>query len=600
MSKALYRKWRPMTFSDVVGQPQVTETLKKQIAGGRLSHAYLFTGTRGTGKTTCAKLLAKAANCLDPQNGEPCNKCAACLAINDGSAVDISEIDAASNSGVDNIRAIRDQAAYTPVELRRRVYIIDECHMLSGGAWNALLKTLEEPPEHVLFILATTELHKIPPTILSRCQRFSFRRGTTRDLAARVSEIAAAEGIALTEDGAAALARLADGGFRDAISMLDQCASAKEGLTLDEDAILEELGLAGSSDTLDTLEALARGDASAALEILASLYAAGKDMSAFLSELASAVRDALVLSTTRSSALLGGRYPAKALASLGLSAASLSDMLGEISEAQARLARSASARLEAELCLVRLAAKSAAGGGASATEYAAPVSTAAPSRPAPSPAPARVERPAAPVTESAAPAKVEPTATPVTQVSPAANADEDGDVPPWDAPTKPAPSNDDYFPNDAPPAFDEAPPVFGDAPPWDEAPPPDDSFAPASEPYRAPAPKKPEPKQTAAGWWQDTLLEVRSQIPISNYMQLAAQPPAELNGDVVMVRVTSDFARKIVGDAKVLAALGRAASKVLGRTVTARCMTEGEQEKEKDAFDDLLAMQTRFDNFIVE
>lgn len=594
MPKALYRKWRPMVFSDVVGQPQVTDTLRKQIAGGRLSHAYLFTGTRGTGKTTCAKILAKAANCLNPNNGEPCNECEACRAINEGSAVDISEIDAASNSGVDNIRAIRDQAAYTPVELKHRVYIIDECHMLSGGAWNALLKTLEEPPEHVIFILATTELNKIPPTILSRCQRYNFRRGTARDLSNRVREIAAAEGIELTEDGAAALARLADGGFRDAISMLDQCASAHPGSTLDEDAILEELGLAGATDTLNTAKAVAEGDAAAALSVLGSLYDAGKDMAAFLSELASVFRDALILSTTKSPALLGGRYPAKALGELGLSAQMLSSMLEDVSDAQARLSRSASARLEVELCLVRLAAK--AGGGilvpATAVVVEAP-KTAAP-------------------TASVTPVQ----STPAVKAAP--NNTED--TPPWEVQTSPksnapVPTEESSVPWDEvpppPEEFDSIPPVE-DAPPWEEprsdvdaaprrsAPPERVSNEHAAPPRREAVNQTP-PKQPSlsANWWQDTLLSVRSEISISSYMQLSAQPPAALNDNIVEIYVTSDFAKRIIGDVKVLGAVGRAASKVLGKTVTARCLMADER-KEKDAMDELLKMQTKFDNFIVE
>lgn len=575
MSLALYRKWRPMTFSDVVGQPQVTDTLKKQIALGRLSHAYLFTGTRGTGKTTCAKLLAKAANCQNLHDGEPCNECAACRAINDGAAVDVSEIDAASNSGVDNIRSIRDQAAYTPVELKYRVYIIDECHMLSGGAWNALLKTLEEPPEHVIFILATTELGKIPPTILSRCQRYSFRRGSARDLAARVSEIAAAEGIPLTEDGAAALARLADGGFRDAISMLDQCASARQGATLDEAAILDELGLASADDTLSILQSTAQGDVASALATLDKLYSAGKDMSAFLGELGGAVRDELILLTTKAPALLGGRYAASALESLGLTASAASAMLAATSDAQARLARTASARTEVELCIVKLA--SIAAGGISDEPQPVRVVRAAQSTPVAQP------KPTAPVAEQPKPA-----ATTVTSA-------QDDDTPPWDeAPSKPI---------DAPRVDTAAAPE--DAPPWDDVPPIDDSFAPpltdepTFEPQPAPRKVSDAPKQAAsASWWQDVMADARPNMPISHYMQLAAQPTPAIDGDTVVITVTSEFARKIVGDRQVLGAVESSAAKVLGRKVSARCVLAG-QEKIRDAFDDLLEQQTKFDNFTI-
>mgnify|MGYP002621507454 CR=1 FL=1 len=214
MYQALYRKWRPKTFSDVVGQEHVTETLQRQVAEGRLSHAYLFTGTRGTGKTTCAKILAKAVNCEHPENGNPCNKCQSCLGIESGGFLDVMELDAASNNGVDHVRALRDEAIYSPAQVKKRVYIIDEVHMLSIAAFNALLKILEEPPEHLMFILATTELHKVPATILSRCQRFAFRRIVPEDIVGRLNYIAYQESIELEPDAASFLARLADGGLR--------------------------------------------------------------------------------------------------------------------------------------------------------------------------------------------------------------------------------------------------------------------------------------------------------------------------------------------------------------------------------------------------
>ena len=237
MYQALYRKYRPQTFDDVAGQQGVTQTLKNQIVSGRLSHAYLFTGTRGTGKTSCAKILAKAVNCENPIDGNPCNCCPACRSIDSGACMDVLEIDAASNNGVDNVRALRDDAIYTPSEVKMRVYIIDEVHMLSISAFNALLKIIEEPPEHLLFILATTELHKVPATILSRCQRFSFRRLLPEDIVDRLNYIAYQEHIELEADGAAFLARLADGGMRDAVSLLDQCASAVNGAVTTEDLI---------------------------------------------------------------------------------------------------------------------------------------------------------------------------------------------------------------------------------------------------------------------------------------------------------------------------------------------------------------------------
>ena len=223
MYQALYRKYRPKTFDDVVGQEHITETLKKQVETGRLSHAYLFIGTRGTGKTTCAKILAKAVNCEHPVNGNPCNRCAACRGIDDGSILDVVELDAASNNGVDNVRALRDEAVFSPASVRKRVYIVDEVHMLSNSAFNALLKILEEPPEHLMFILATTELHKVPATILSRCQRHSFKRIPVDTITARLNFVAQQEHLNLQPDAAALLARMADGGMRDALTLLDQC-----------------------------------------------------------------------------------------------------------------------------------------------------------------------------------------------------------------------------------------------------------------------------------------------------------------------------------------------------------------------------------------
>ena len=292
--QALYRKYRPQTFSDVVGQKGVTDTLRAQLETGKLSHAYLFTGTRGTGKTSCAKILAKAVNCLDPQDGNPCNCCAACRAIDDGSCMDVLEIDAASNNGVDSVRILRDDAIYTPSEVKKRVYIIDEVHMLSIAAFNALLKIIEEPPEHLLFILATTELNKVPATILSRCQRFSFRRLRPEDIADRLNFIAYQEGIQIEPAALRLLSRLADGALRDGVSLLDQCASACTG-ELTEELVCRTLGLAGAKRTAELLMAAAKQDTAAALSIFETLYAEGKDLGALFDELSALCRDLLVL-----------------------------------------------------------------------------------------------------------------------------------------------------------------------------------------------------------------------------------------------------------------------------------------------------------------
>ena len=292
--QALYRKYRPQTFDDVSGQLAVTQTLKTQLNTGKMSHAYLFTGSRGTGKTSCAKILAKAVNCLDPRDGNPCNCCEACKAIDSGACMDVLEIDAASNNGVDNVRDLRDDAIYTPSQVKMRVYIIDEVHMLSISAFNALLKIIEEPPEHLLFILATTELHKVPATILSRCQRFSFRRISQEDIAARLQYVAYQENIDLDDSAARVLARMADGGMRDALSLLDQCASATTG-ELSADRVYACLGIAGEQKCGELMSCIARHDTKGALELFNRLYADGKDVAALLDELACLTRDLLVL-----------------------------------------------------------------------------------------------------------------------------------------------------------------------------------------------------------------------------------------------------------------------------------------------------------------
>ncbi|MCD8188764.1 MAG: DNA polymerase III subunit gamma/tau [Clostridiales bacterium] len=356
MYQALYRKWRPQTFDDVVGQSHITRTLKKQVTTGHLSHAYLFTGTRGTGKTTCAKLLAKAVNCEHPVGGNPCGQCAACRGIDSGSILDVVELDAASNNGVDQVRALRDEAIYAPAAVRRRVYIIDEVHMLSVAAFNALLKILEEPPEHLMFILATTELHKVPATILSRCQRFSFKRIQPADIQNRLRYIAQAEGIDLTEDGAALLARLADGALRDALSLLDQCAVS--GGRVDKDAVLDALGLAGNTKTAHIMNHIRRGETAQALTELGELYAAGKDVGAVLSELAGLTRDLLLRQTTGGSApgLMAGGYDEATMQALsrGLSSQRLLHMLTLLQDTQAKLKTSANRRTDAELCIIQL------------------------------------------------------------------------------------------------------------------------------------------------------------------------------------------------------------------------------------------------------
>ncbi len=355
--QALYRKYRPQTFDDVSGQLAITQTLKTQLMKDQLSHAYLFTGSRGTGKTSCAKILAKAVNCENPQDGNPCNCCQSCRAIDSGACMDVLEIDAASNNGVDNVRDLRDDAIYSPAQVKKRVYIIDEVHMLSISAFNALLKIIEEPPEHLLFILATTELHKVPATILSRCQRFSFRRISQEDIAARLQYVAYQENIDLDDSAARVIARMADGGMRDGMSLLDQCASATTG-ELTAERVYACLGIAGEQKAAELLGFVARKDTKNALSLFNRLYAEGKDLSALLDELACLCRDLLVLKTAPEAGLtmlsgVASDQEASALAR-EISTGELVRMMGLIQATLSGFTRSSSRRVDAELCILNL------------------------------------------------------------------------------------------------------------------------------------------------------------------------------------------------------------------------------------------------------
>ncbi|MBQ8914896.1 MAG: DNA polymerase III subunit gamma/tau [Clostridia bacterium] len=292
MHQALYRKYRPATFDRVCGQGHITDVLSYQVKAGRCSHAYLFCGSRGTGKTSSAKILAKAVNCESPKNGSPCLCCRSCLDIDAGLATDVIELDAASNNGVDDIRDICDKASYIPAVLKKKVYIIDEVHMLSQSAFNALLKTIEEPPEHVIFILATTEFHKVPATIVSRCQRFDFRRIDMRIIADNLLFIAKSEGMVLEEEAALLLARQAEGVMRDAIGLFELCSAGGADVTAAK--VSEVLGLSGYDRALETIAAVARGDMAHLFEVIADISASSKDISVFWKELISVTRDMLV------------------------------------------------------------------------------------------------------------------------------------------------------------------------------------------------------------------------------------------------------------------------------------------------------------------
>ena len=355
MYQALYRKWRPRTFDDMVGQEHITDTLKNQVQTGRLSHAYLFIGTRGTGKTTCAKILARAVNCENPVDGNPCNRCPSCLGIESGAILDVVELDAASNNGVDNVRELRDEAVFSPAAVKKRVYIVDEVHMLSVSAFNALLKILEEPPEHLMFILATTELNKVPATILSRCQRHNFRRIDSKIAADRLSAVAKQENIRLEAKAAALLGRLADGSMRDGLSLLDQC-SGRENITVD--TVLSVMGLAGSFRVAELLSAIADHDCASALEKFQAMWQDGKDPATLMNELSGLQRDLLMLKVAPKggSGLLSGMYDEQLLASFRkkLTAEELMYNLTAIQNAMRGIGDSRNVRTAAELCLISL------------------------------------------------------------------------------------------------------------------------------------------------------------------------------------------------------------------------------------------------------
>ena len=354
--QVLYRKWRPKTFSDVTGQPQVTVTLKNELKAGRISHAYLFTGSRGTGKTTCAKILAKAVNCLHPVNGDPCGECEICRGVDDGSVMDVVEIDAASNNGVDNIRSLREEANFTPAAAKYRVYIIDEVHMLSAGAFNALLKTLEEPPAHVIFILATTEVHKLPATILSRCQRFDFHRIPVQDIAARLDYVAKQEDARIDPQAALLIARLADGALRDALSLLDQCFGRGRDVTVE--TVTETAGLVGREHLFELADAVREHDSGRALEIVDRLYGSSKDMARLCEELSSHFRGLMLIKTMKDArsilAVTDADYEAMTKQALAAPLEGILHALDTMQSALEKMYRGGDRRTELEMALIRL------------------------------------------------------------------------------------------------------------------------------------------------------------------------------------------------------------------------------------------------------
>ena len=468
MYRALYRKWRPQRFEDVVGQRAIVTALKNQITAGRVGHAYLFTGVRGTGKTTCAKIFAKAVNCLHPVNGDPCGECEICKGIDNGSLLDVVEMDAASNNGVDDIRDLRDETAYTPSACQYKVYIIDEVHMLSTAAFNALLKTLEEPPAHVIFILATTEIQKVPATILSRCQRYDFTRIGPEDIARRVEYIAGEEKLELTSDGAELIARLADGALRDALSILDTCAGVTS--KIDADVVRRMAGVTDRSYLFHISDALEAQDAAAALAQLAQLRQQSVDVKRLTEELIAHYRALMLAALPGGQALLSGVSPEEEALYLQkgpeMGQREAIRAIRTLGTALEHMTRGSDQRIELELALLSL------------SEPPQQMQAAAVQ-----PAPARAAQPEAPRPFAAA---VQPFASAPVQPAPAATAPQTPA-----AGAEPAPAVQQTSPRPAAPEAPSAP--AEELPPMPDEPPVQQSDA--ALPWDEPAPQAPPPEE---------------------------------------------------------------------------------------------------------
>ena len=491
MYQALYRKYRPKTFSEVVGQSHITDTLQRQVAEGRVGHAYLFTGTRGTGKTTCARILAKAVNCQHPVDGAPCCRCDSCRGIDAGTLLDVTELDAASNGSVNDARTLREEAVYPPSVLKKRVYIIDEVHMLSRDAFNALLKIMEEPPEHLLFILATTELHKVPATILSRCQRYDFTRIGPEDIAKRVEYIAGQEGLELTGDGAELIARLADGAMRDALSILDTCAGVTA--KVDADVVRRMAGVTDRSYLFRISDAIEAQDAAAALAQLAQLRQQSVDVKRLTEELIAHYRALMLAALPGGQTLLSGVSPEEEAQYLEkgprLGQREAIRAIRTLGNALEHMTRGSDQRIELELALFSLSEPAQQPVYAAA---AAPARAAAPQPEAPrpfatSPVQPFASEPAAPT--APAPEPVQQPTILTSQSEPAAPVAEE--------PAKPAPALQESVPvpvEDDPPPLPEEPPVADAAPlPWDEPAQPVQEQKPAPQPELEPQPQPTAP-----------------------------------------------------------------------------------------------------------
>ena len=455
MYHALYRKWRPQKFADVVGQEPIVTALQNQIASGRIGHAYLFTGTRGTGKTTCAKIFAKAINCLDHSSPDPCGECEVCRGIDEGTVLDISEIDAASNNSVDDIRDLRDETAFLPTVCQYKVYIIDEVHMLSTSAFNALLKTMEEPPPHVIFILATTEVQKVPATILSRCQRYDFARITADKIAGRLLYVASQESFTLTEGAAALIGRLADGAMRDALSILDTCAGVST--QVDEALVRRMAGVTDRAYLFEISDAIAKGDAVAALQKVAELRQQSVDMRRLCTELAGHYRNLMLCSLPQGTALLTGISPEEEAAYSARASTPQADAVRGIEafgEALEKMGRGADQRIELELAIFSLT-QPAAQPAVQVVQQAASVAQGQPAPFASGPAPF-----AAQPVQPAVPSPAAPAGPPAGQPGQPPVAQPEEEAAPWQAaPATPQAFAPEPSPPPAAPAAPAVPPA---------------------------------------------------------------------------------------------------------------------------------------------
>ena len=484
MYRALYRKWRPQRFEDVVGQRAIVTALKNQITANRVGHAYLFTGVRGTGKTTCAKIFAKAVNCLHPVNGDPCGECEICRGIDNGSILDVVEMDAASNNGVDDIRDLRDETAYTPSACHYKVYIIDEVHMLSTAAFNALLKTLEEPPAHVIFILSTTEIQKVPATILSRCQRYDFTRIGPEDIAQRIEYIAGQEGLELTTGGAELISRLADGAMRDALSILDTCAGVTA--KIDADVVRRMAGVTDRSYLFHISDALEAQDGAAALAQLAALRQQSVDVKRLTEELIAHYRALMLAALPGGQSLLSGVSPEEEQQYLEkgpqLGQREAIRAIRTLGNALEHMTRGSDQRIELELALFTLSEPPQA---AAVPATAMPVQTVAPAAPVVRPFVAAPIQPAPQPFMSTPAAPVEPMAAPAVEKEPAPAPVVEPKAAAPDIPESPAPADEEL-----PPPPDEPPVTESASLPWDEP----------TAPVTAPVPPVPEerPVESAA------------------------------------------------------------------------------------------------------